>query len=220
MTGASKLEVTRDILEVLQEFKHPLYIITKSAMVERDLDLLVPMAEHNLVQVLVSVTTLDTKLSRHMEPRATAPARRLETIRHLAKAGVPVGVLVAPVMPVLTDPELESILEACRRAGAESAGYAVLRLPHELKDLFHQWLQHHEPLKAKHVMSIVRQMRGGKTYDATFGQRMSGTGNFAELLAARFALACKRLQFNKTGRQLDCSRFALPGQASDQLSLF
>ncbi len=175
-----RLQITRQILKVLSEFNHPLYIITKSALVERDIDVLIGMAEANLVQVLISVSTLDASLSRRMEPRATAPYRRIQTIARLSKAGIPTGIFVAPVIPVLTDAGLEAILTAAQDAGAESAGYVILRLLHEVNVLFQVWLSHHEPLKASHIMSIVRQWHGGKDYDSNFGQRMRGTGAVAE----------------------------------------
>jgi DNA repair photolyase len=214
------LKITRSILQVLQDFKHPVAVVTKSALVERDLDIIARMAEQNLAQVMFSITTLNSNLSRRLEPRTTAPRRRLEAMRRLAKAGVPVGVMAAPVIPILTDPELEAILTASREAGAESAGYVMLRLPHEVKDLFREWLEHHEPLKAHHVMSVIRDLRGGKDYISTFGVRMRGTGPFAELIARRFALACKRLGLNRRWRELDTTVFAAPSQSGAQMALF
>src|SRR5581483_4717785 len=166
--------ITRQILELLAQCEHPCTLITKNALIERDLDLLAPMAQKNLVQAFVSVTTLDHELARRMEPRASAPRRRILTIERLAAAGVPTGVMVAPVIPFLTDAELEAILEAARRAGGQSAGYVLLRLPWEVKDLFESWLEHHYPLKAAHVMSRVRAMRGGKDNDPNFGSRLRG----------------------------------------------
>ncbi|MGH8502807.1 MAG: PA0069 family radical SAM protein [Gammaproteobacteria bacterium] len=215
-----ELKISRGILRVLDAFQHPVTIVTKSALVERDLDILAAMAQRNLAQVLFSITTLNSDLSRRLEPRTTAPRRRLEAMRRLSAAGVPVGVMTAPVIPVLTDPELETILEASREAGAESAGYVMLRLPHEVKDLFREWLTHHEPLKADHVMSVIRNLRGGKDYDSAFGTRMRGTGPFAELVAQRFALTCKRLGFDRHRRALDATRFTVPPRAGDQISLF
>jgi DNA repair photolyase len=214
------LLITRQILKVLSEFNHPLYIITKSALVERDMAILIDMAKANLVQVLISVTTLDASLSRRMEPRATAPYRRIQAIARLSKAGIPTGVLVAPVIPVLTDAGLEAILAAAQEAGAQSAGYVILRLPHEVKVLFQEWLDHHEPLKVSHIMTILRQWHGGKDYDSKFGQRMRGTGAVAELLAKRFQLACRRLGLNATRRELNCALFTPPPQASQQMALF
>ncbi len=215
-----KLEITRGILQVLRDFNHPVSIVTKSALVERDLDILAPMAEKNLVQVMFSITTLDPDLSRRLEPRTTAPRRRLDAMRRLCAAGVPVGVMTAPVIPILTDPELETILAVSREAGAESACYVVLRLPHEVKDLFREWLQHHEPLKARHVMSVIRDLRGGKDYESTFGTRMRGTGLFAELIARRFMLACKRLGLNRRWRELDTTAFTRPSGRDAQMALF
>ena len=215
-----ELRITRRILEVLAECDHPCTLVTKNALIERDLDLLVPMAQKNLVQAFVSVTTLDHALARRMEPRASAPRRRLEAIHNLAAAGVPVGVMVAPVIPILTDAGVEAVLEAAAHAGAESAGYVLMRLPWELKDLFKDWLEHHFPLKAAHVMSRVRQMRGGRENDPSFGSRMRGEGLLAELLERRFALACARLGLNRERRRpLDVSRFR-PSRSGPQLDLF
>ncbi len=192
-----RYRITRALLEVLAETRHPVSIITKNALVERDLDLLVPMAREGLATVYFSVTTLDNRLAAKMEPRASAPHAKLRAMRALREAGVPVGVMVAPVIPAVTDPELEAILEAAREAGAASAGYVLLRLPYEIKDLFRDWLAQHFPDRAAHVMSLVRQMRGGKDYDATFGRRMSGEGPFAQLLRRRFDLAAARLGFGR-----------------------
>lgn len=215
-----RLGITRAIIEVLRDFNHPVTIVTKSALVERDIDILAKMAARDLVQVLFSFTTLNSSLSRTLEPRPAAPQRRIQALKRTSEAGVPTGVLVAPVIPGLTDTELEHILAVCREAGAEAAGYVVLRLPHEVEDLFQEWLEHHEPLKARRIMSLVRQLHGGKAYDSKFGQRMRGTGPVSDLLSRRFALACKRLGLNTTRKTLDCSRFAPPTQAGDQLSLF
>ncbi len=215
-----RLEITRSILQVLSDCDHPVTIVTKSALVERDLDILTPMADRDLVQVLFSFTTLDSSLSRRLEPRPAAPQRRLQALQRTSEVGVPTGVLVAPIIPGLTDAELERILEASREAGAESAGYVVLRLPLEVEGLFQEWLAHHQPLKARRVMSLVRQFHGGQAYDSTFGRRMRGTGSFSELLSRRFALACTRLGLNKKHLELDCSRFASPIRPGDQLSLF
>jgi DNA repair photolyase len=211
--------ITRGILEVLAEFEHPVGIVTKSSMVERDLDLLAPMARKNLASVFVSITTLDHELARHLEPRATAPQRRLQTIKKLSEAGVPCGVLVAPVIPFLTDSAVEKVLEAAREAGASMAGYVLLRLPYEVKDLFKAWLDEHYPLKASHVMSRVKDMRGGKEYDSQFDSRMRGEGEFADLLAKRFKLACQRLGFNRNRGSLDTARFR-PPQRGGQQTLF
>jgi DNA repair photolyase len=184
--------VTRSIIEVLAKRRHPFSIITKSAMIERDIDLLAPLAKDNLVYTLISVTTLDNDLKRTLEPRTASPAARLRTIRSLSAAGIPVGVMVAPVIPVLTDAELEKILQAAADAGARSAGYVLLRLPYELKDLFREWLEQHEPLKAKHVWSRLHDMRGGRDNDPRWGHRQRGEGEYAKLLAQRFAAACAR----------------------------
>jgi DNA repair photolyase len=215
-----ELRITRSILEVLVECEHPFTIVTKGALVERDIDLIAPMAAKDLARVYVSVTNLDAELARKLEPRASAPYRRLEAIKRLVAAGIPSGVLVAPVIPFITDRHMEEILERAREAGATEAGYILLRLPHEVAPLFKEWLATHYPLKAEHVMSLVHQMRGGKDYDSTFGVRQRGTGNFAELLGKRFALACERLGFNTDRRGgLDTTRFR-PPRTGPQLALF
>jgi DNA repair photolyase len=190
-----QLKLTRRLLEVLNDTRHPVSIVTKSALIERDLDLLAAMAKHDLIHVCLSITTLNPDLARRLEPRAAAPKRRLQTLATLAEAGVPVAVLVAPLIPMLNDSEMEAILQQSRDAGAMDAGYVLLRLPHELKDLFAEWLQTHEPLKAAHVMNRIYDSRGGKAYDSTFGVRMRGTGQYADLLAQRFRLAKKNLAF-------------------------
>jgi DNA repair photolyase len=213
-----KLRITRRVLEVLVACRHPFSIVTKSALIERDLDLLREAAAHNLVSVAVSITTLDRKLARRMEPRAAAPHRRLEVIKNLSSAGVPVGVLVAPLIPVLTDSEMERILETARACGAGAAGYVLLRLPHELKELFTAWLETHHPLKAAHVMNRIRDLRGGKDYDSRFGARMRGTGEYAELIAKRFAIAEKKLGFGDFP-PLDTTQF-MPPRDTPQLELF
>jgi DNA repair photolyase len=214
-----ELGLTRSIIEVLAECEHPFTIVTKSALVERDIDLLAPMAAKHLTQVFVSVTNLDAVLARKLEPRASAPYRRLEAVQRLAAAGIPVGVLVAPVIPFITDRHLEEILERAASAGASAAGYVLLRLPYEVAPLFKEWLATHYPLKAEHVMSLVRQMRGGKDYDSTWGLRQRGTGNFADLIAKRFALACERFGLNGERAGLDTSRFE-PPRTGPQLGLF
>ena len=207
--------LTRQCLEIMSEFNQPVGLITKSALIERDLDILVPMAKRNLVHVTISVTTQDHHISRYLEPRTAAPARRMQTIKRLADAGIPVGINVAPVIPFLTDHELETLLEAGRDMGATTAGYVMLRLPWELKTLFRNWLEIHFPLKAAHVMSRVQQMRGGKDNDPEFGSRMVGQGIFAELLKQRFSKACTRLDLNNQGRRqiqrLDAGQFCVPG---------
>ncbi len=215
-----QLGITRSVLEVLQRFRHPLAIVTKSALVERDIDILAEMASDHLVSVHISVTTLDPALARRLEPRAAAPHRRLQTIGRLAAAGIPVAVLAAPVIPVLTDPELDTILAAANNAGARSASYILLRLPLEVSPLFQQWLEAHYPLKAGHVMTRVRDTRGGKDYDSRFGVRMRGSGAFAEMIAQRFALACRRLGLQPRDYDLDCSAFRVPAGSGDQLGLF
>ena len=212
-------KVTRSILEVASRCNQPVGIVTKNALVERDIDLLAPMAARKLAAVFVSVTTLDHGLARRMEPRASAPARRLGAIRRLADAGVPVGVMVAPVVPFLTDAEMERILEAAHDAGARSAGYILMRLPYEVKTLFRDWLQAHYPLKAAHVMSRVQAMRGGRDNDPEFGARMRGRGELAELLRVRFDVACRRLGFNRERTALDTTQFQRPGP-DGQMDLF
>ncbi|HYA20714.1 MAG TPA: PA0069 family radical SAM protein [Burkholderiales bacterium] len=214
-----ELRITRQILEVLAECEHPLGIVTKSSMVERDVDLLAPMAAKNLVNVFISITTLDHELARRLEPRATAPQRRLQTIKKLSEAGIPCGVFVAPVIPFLTDSGVEKVLEAAREAGATMAGYVLLRLPHEVKELFKAWLEQHYPLKAGHVMSRMREMRGGRDNDPEFGSRMRGEGELADLLAKRFELAYQRLGFNDERKPLDTKRFRRP-QRDGQMNLF
>lgn len=215
-----KYRITRGILEVLSECDHPLGIVTKSALVERDLDLLAPMAKKGLVHVYVSIGTLDHELMRHLEPRTSAPKRRLEVLGALSEAGIPCGVLVAPIIPFLNDRDMESVLERAAAQGADTAGYQILRLPHELKQLFKAWLARHCPHKAARIMSQIRQMRGGRENDPRFGKRMSGEGVFAELQEQRFRLACDRLGLNLHGRsQLDTTRFRPPA-ATGQLSLF
>jgi DNA repair photolyase len=215
-----RLQITRAILQVLARHRHPFTIVTKSALVERDLDILAPLARDNLCAVYVSVTTLDRRLARSLEPRAAAPQRRLEAIRHLAEAGIPTGVIFAPVIPALNDHELEAVLEAAAAAGARCAGRVLLRLPHEVKVLFREWLATHAPLKAAHVMSLVRQARGGRDNDARFGARMTGSGDYAQLLGKRFELACKRLGLNREELALDRRSFRVPARAGDQLGLF
>ncbi len=215
------LRTTRSILEVLQRFRHPVTIVTKgAALIGRDLDLLSEMAAARLVMVAVSVTTLDDELKRTLEPRAASAASRLRTIRRLTDAGIPVMVLVAPIVPFVTDAELERILEASAAAGARMAGYVMLRLPFEVKDLFREWLQAHVPLKAKHVMSLVQQMRDGKDYDAQWGRRQVGTGEYAAMIAKRFEVACRRFGIQRRGHwQLDTTAFRVPPRSGDQLTL-
>jgi len=217
-----RLRITRDLLEVLAEARHPVTIVTKSALIERDLDLLAPMARAGLAQVAVSITTLDRELARRLEPRAAAPQRRLETMRHLSEAGVPVTLLMAPLIPVLTDGEVEGLLAAAAEAGAVAAGYVLLRLPLEVADLFEDWLRTHVPLKAKHVLSRIRDTRGGQLYDARFGRRMVGEGAYAELLRQRFRLARRRAGLAGRMPELDLSQFVPPRVPTKdgQLDLF
>jgi len=214
-----RLRSTRSILEVLLERRHPVYIITKSALVERDLDLLGAMAEQSLVSVSFSITTQNSELARHMEPRAAAPRRRLQALANTAAAGVPVGVQVAPLIPALNDDEMEEILGLAHDAGAGHARYILLRLPLEVKELFEDWLQAHYPDRASRVMSIIRQARGGKAYQSEFGTRMRGTGPYAELLAQRFKLACRKLGLSQEGPDLDCTLFRRLAARGEQLSL-
>jgi DNA repair photolyase len=214
-----ELLITRGVLEVLEACRHPVSIVTKNALVLRDLDILGRMAARNLVQVFVSITTLDHDIARRMEPRASSPTRRIEALKALSGAGVPCGVMVAPIVPFLTDHETESVLEAAARVGALRAGYVLLRLPLELDALFSEWLAHHFPMKAGHVMSRVRAMRGGRVYDASFGARMRGEGLLADLLAQRFRKACDRLGLNHGRSVLDTTQFRPPGPAG-QLDLF
>jgi len=216
-----KWRLTRAALEVLAECHHPCTIVTKNALVERDLDLFVPMARENLVQVLVSVNSLDNRLASKLEPRASAPHRRLQAVQALTQAGVPTGVLVAPIIPALNDRDMEAVLERAAEAGANMAGYTVLRLPWELKVLFREWLAIHVPQRAEHVMSLVRQMNGGQDYDSDFRTRMRGQGPFAELLRRRFEVACRRHGFLRArSLQLDCTRFTPPRKTSPQGNLF
>ena len=214
-----RLEITRSIVKVLAAHDHPLSITTKSALVTRDLDLLVPMAAKRLTGVGISITTLDAKLARTLEPRASTPAKRLEAIRALNEAGVPCMVMVAPCIPGLTDSEMEKILGAAAEAGAHEAAYITLRLPLEIKDLFEEWLTAHAPGRAKHVLSLVRDLRGGALYQSDYGTRMRGTGPYAEMLAKRFDIACRRLGLNRQRRTLDTTLFKRPVRAGDQLSL-
>ena len=218
-----RLRITRAVIEVLSEHRHAFSLVTKSAGVERDLDLIAPMAAQRLAAVYVSVTTLDGALARILEPRAAAPERRLRTIATLAAAGVPVGVSVSPVIPFLNEPELERILEAAREAGATRAFSIVLRLPWEVSPLFQHWLEQHFPDRAARVMARVREMRGGQDYDAAFGRRMTGQGVWAQLLRQRFEKACARLGLNRERQPLDLGQFQRPLAGSDdprQASLF
>ncbi|WOB78063.1 PA0069 family radical SAM protein [Brevundimonas nasdae] len=214
------LKSTRSILEVMQRFNHPFSIITKSVLIARDADILGPMGKAGLAAAFVSITTLDRGLARAMEPRASTPAKRLEAISRLADAGCPVGVGFAPVIPGLNDHELEAILEAAAKAGATRAMYVTLRLPLEIKDLFREWLADARPDRAARVISLIRQTRGGKDYDADWSQRMKGTGPVAELIGTRFKAAVKRYGLDTPHRLLDETRFRVPADARPQMDLF
>ena len=204
-----RYRITRQLLEVFAECRHPVSLITKSALIQRDIDLLAPMAKEGLVTVYVSITSLDNTLSSKLEPRAAAPHTRLKTVQALHEAGIPVGTMVAPIIPMITDREIEHILEAAYAHGARAAGYVLLRLPHELKDVWREWLALHYPERAAHVMSLVQQMRDGKDYDSAWGTRMRGEGPFADLIAMRFAKAFMRIGFGRLPR-MDCSKFLPP----------
>ncbi len=214
-----KLGLTRQILEVLLEHRHPLTIITKAALIERDLDLLTELAAANLVTVALSIPTLNAELARKLEPRATAPARRLQTLASLSAAGIPTAVMVAPLIPVLTDHELENIIEQSHALGARELYYILLRLPLEVSPIFQDWLQEHEPLKAAHVMNRIRDSRGGKDNSSQFGQRMTGEGVFADLIRQRYRRAMKRWEFPGLP-ELDCGRFTVPQPTQPQMTLF
>jgi len=220
-----RYKLMRGVLEVLASCDHPLTIVTKSALIERDIDILAPMARKNLVKAFVSITTLDAPLARALEPRAASPQRRLDALRALSGAGVPCGVMVAPLIPALTDKSLEAVLEAAAGAGASMAGWILLRLPNEVRPLFREWLLAHQPQRAEHVISIVRQSRGGRENDPRFGSRMTGSGRFADLVAQRFELACRRLGLNREDDHmasrggLDCSAFRPPA-GDGQMRLF
>jgi len=220
-----RYKVMRGLLEVLAACDHPLTIVTKSALIERDIDLLAPMAKKRLVKAFVSITTLDRKLARALEPRAASPQRRVDALRALAQEGIPCGVMVAPLIPALTDSSLEAVLEAAAGAGAIMAGWILLRLPNEVRPLFKEWLETHHPQRADHVISIVKQSRGGRENDPNFGSRMTGSGNFVDLIGKRFELACKRFGLNTEDNHmasrgsLDCTLFR-PPSTGGQLGLF
>ena len=217
------LRLTRSVLDVCARWNQPIGLITKSALIARDIDILAPMAEKNLARAAISITTLDRALARKMEPRAATPQRRLDAIKALSEAGVPVTVMTAPIVPGLTDHELESILEAAAKAGATGAGYVALRLPHEIADLFQEWLSGAYPDRAQKVLNLIRQMRGGKLYDSSWGERMTGTGAWAHLIAQRFRRACNEFGLNQQRRTYDLSRFGPPdgfSTQSGQYSLF
>lgn len=209
--------IMRHILEVLRDCRHPVNIVTKSSLIERDIDLLAPMAEQGLASALISVTTLDKQLARALEPRAAAPKRRLETIEKLRQANIPTGVLVAPIIPQLNDHEIESIIKTVKSAGAQSAGYVLLRLPLEVAELFEEWLKQFYPLKAGHIMNLIKASRGGKNYDSTFFQRQKGTGSYADMLGQRFRLAARKYDLDQSLPPLKTTAFKRP-EASGQMS--
>jgi len=211
--------ITRQVLEVLAEHRHPVGIVTKSALITRDIDILSAMARQGLVRVALSVTTLDAKLARAMEPRASTPARRLDALRQLAAAGIPTGVMVAPIIPALNDHEIETVLTACARLGVREAGYVMLRLPLEIKDLFAEWLRDVTPNRAHRVMKIIRDMRGGKDYDAAWGKRMKGGGPYAWTISRRFALAMQRAGMTRKRQPLRTDLFCVPQDDTRQLTL-
>jgi DNA repair photolyase len=213
-------QIMRRILEVLDAAGHPVGIVTKSALVLRDLDILTRMARRDLVKVALSVTTLDPTLARTMEPRASTPPRRLEALRQLSAAGVPTAVMVAPVIPALNDAEIERILDAAAAAGVRHAGYVLLRLPLEVRDLFREWLMANFPDRYRHVFKLIRDMRSGKDYDSSWGKRMTGTGPIAWMIGRRFELACERLGFNTTTVKTTTAHFRPPRRAAEQYDLF
>lgn len=215
-----RYRITRQILEVFNEFNNPVGIVTKSALVLRDLDLLQEMAQKGLVNVAISVTSLDGKIARKMEPRAATPAKRLQALEVLAVSGVPTTVMVAPVVPAINDSEIEAILKATSTAGVQEAGYIILRLPHELRELFREWLQTEFPDRASHVLSLLKSMRQSKDYDSKFGKRMKGVGPYAWTIGRRFELMAKRLGLNAIERDLRTDLFKRPPQPGDQLNLF
>ena len=212
--------IMRSLLEVLARYNHPVGIVTKSALVTRDIDLLAPMAERGLVKVALSITTLDRDLARVMEPRASTPERRLDAIQKLSAAGIPTAVMVAPVIPAINDAEIETILTRSHAMGATEAGYIMLRLPHELRDLFSEWLLAHHPEKYRHVLSLIRSVRDGTLNDATWGKRMTGDGPYSWMIGRRFEAACSRLGFAKARLKLRTDLFTPPKRSGEQLNLF
>jgi DNA repair photolyase len=215
-----RYQIMRRILEVLERAGHPVGIVTKSALVLRDIDILSRMAERNLAKVALSVTTLDPKLARTMEPRAATPSRRLETLRQLSAAGIPTAVLVAPIIPAINDSEIERILDAAAAAGVQGAGYVILRLPLEVRDLFREWLMANFPDRYRHVFKLIREMRGGKDYDSTWGLRQTGSGPYAWMIGRRFEIACEKLGLNEREAQLTTEHFRPPRPSAVQLDLF
>ncbi len=213
-------QVMRGILEVLEKTGHPVGIVTKSALVVRDIDILARMAKRNLAKVALSVTSLDPKLARTMEPRASTPPKRLEALRQLSEAGIPTTVMVAPVIPALNDSEIERILDAAAHAGVKEASYVLLRLPLEVRDLFREWLMANYPDRYRHVFTLIREMRDGRDYDSQWGTRMKGTGPMAWMIGRRFEVACAKLGLNKKRAKLTLDHFAKPAGAGQQLNLF
>ena len=212
--------ITREILEVLEETNHPVGIVTKSALVTRDIDILSRMASKGLAKVAISITSLDRRLARAMEPRAATPGLRLKAVRELSAAGIPTSVMVAPVIPALNDHEMERILDSAKAAGAQEAGFILLRLPREVSPLFRDWLLQHYPDRYRHVMNLLRAMRGGKDYDAEFGKRLRGDGPYAWQIGRRFEIACRKYELNETKHRLDLTQFVRPVVDQPQLSLF
>ena len=215
-----RYQIMRRVLEVLERAGHPVGIVTKSALVLRDIDILSRMAERNLAKVALSVTTLDAKLARTMEPRAATPSRRLETLRQLSAAGIPTAVLVAPIIPAINDSEIERILDAAAAAGVQGAGYVILRLPLEVRDLFREWLMANFPDRYRHVFKLIREMRGGKDYDSTWGLRQTGSGPYAWMIGRRFEIACEKLGLNAREAHLTTEHFRPPRPSAVQLDLF
>jgi DNA repair photolyase len=215
-----RYEIMRQLLEVLDRAGHPVGIVTKSTLILRDIDILARMAKRNLVKVAISVTTLDPKLARVMEPRAPTPARRLEALRQLSAAGVPTAVMVAPIVPAINDAEIERILDAAAAVGVSGAGYVMLRLPLEVRDLFREWLMANYPDRYRHVFKLIREMRGGKDYDSTWGKRMKGSGPYAWMIGRRFEVACEKLGLNEERAKLTTEHFRPPHPAAVQLDLF
>ena len=215
-----KLSLTREILNLMVEYKHPVSLVTKSSLIERDIDLLGELAKQNLVHVAVTITTLDKQMVQLLEPRATTATRRLATIKRLTEEGVPVSVLVAPIIPVLTDGELENILSASQEAGCLGANFVMLRLPHEMKILFVDWLRERFPLKAEHVLNRLKEMHGGELYQSNFGKRMRGSGEYAKMIENRFRVACKKLGMSNKIHSLDESKFFRPCSRTMQIEMF
>jgi len=215
-----RYEIMRRILEVLERAGHPVGIVTKSALVLRDVDILARMAKRNLAKVALSVTTLDAELARTMEPRAATPSRRLQTLRQLSAAGIPTSVLVAPIIPAINDSEIERILDAAVAAGVKGAGYVILRLPLEVRDLFREWLMANFPDRYRHVFKLIREMRGGKDYDSSWGLRQTGSGPYAWMIGRRFEIACEKLGLNASETKLTTEHFRPPRPAAVQLDLF